>query len=1457
MVLTADSFSYNARRGTLLVINPVLKGPNGLIASAKKIDATGLLIGRTEEVPILVNLRESDLVLRRGTSGRFEFEDFLPKTPGPKSQVPFSVHLEGAKLKLIDQTGPTAWTEDVTIKHAVVDGVGQSWLANGDASIDGIGSATASVQNVPDQGLYIKGRSTGLDLAPALRDFRMAREGAKIEWLKHLSVESVRASGPFALTVPANSALSLSLDATLHGTGIGYDQYRFSDATFEGHIGETGMAGRGTASTPGLSGFYNGTFRWQNGVTLGAQVALKSPSVAESPPWLKTLIPKDIALRGANYLGWIAYDSPHGIVMDGDLVAQSGTAYGEPLDRVAMQLHADSNLVRLGQMQALWHGSPVQGSLEIGLKDRRLAGAFESPRVDLRQLATRFKRGGLSGSANAKVLIDGTTQDPRADFQANGNARYQDKVHGNFELAGSYKGRVLTVTRGIAHTQGGTLVMDGRVAADESVHMRVEAVDLDINPFFPEAGGSGNFRGKVSGTLSHPRVAGVAEAYALTYKGHVIPFASANLTASLEQANVENFRAQQGPTEARGSGSYQFKDGKLAGNFELSDFRPSELFGPDVVGLVDVPEVKLSGTAKNPVVEGRAIGTDLFYAGRRVDRFEASARLTGRSIQLENLTANLFNGTVTGSGRYSLTRKTGAADIVLKNLSLGDLAALPADVGTLTGTVDGTATIGVDADASVSGSLNGTVTDAQLNDTLLGSGDFKATAHGNAIDGSAQIGNLDGYQQIEHFTYDRVTNLLDAKLLIANTPLGDLYRATQRLYPDPPPNIAQILRGTSGTLNVEASIHGPVRNPDVELQTLDITNLTTLGRQTGEFKLSGTRQGDEFKGIQLSWLGPAGNLVARGAADINGEFALDGDLSDFDLSVLGLADDSLSALRGKVTVSFQGSGPTRDPAFRASIDSKNSPLGVVGADGTVNYVSDFGVSLDSVTITQSTIGPDGKYKGGIEASGLLTYRGVEGILQASLPLVYPFRIPEGSSLSASLDVAERPLRTLEALIPGLDTSKTEGTLKGHVGVNGPLEALSFDGRIDMLAKHLGFKGATDRFHDLVASLNLSGNDIKMNLTTAADAGGTVSLDATASTPGVRKILDEVGSGTLTGIWSSPLSGNLNIDELVLNGALPGKGRVSGTASGKLALGGSAEAPAINGAATLAGGKILLPSEDIPPGPSPTFSIDPKFNIKLAILNSLNVRSSAANIDLSGSGALTGSLKQPSVDANLVLQKGTFRLPTATVRLEPDGIVRPSYHAGSIDGHDARIDVDLEGRTRVTASGFQGRPQPYDVRLDIHGDLLRDGGLQLDATSTPPDLDKEQILALLGQASALQGLTSMGAGQTESRIRTALAGFALPSLLDPITNKIGATLGLESLTLQYDLQNQASIGFAKILGKDFTLSGTRQISAPTPGFKQMFDIELTYRSPKLRRFSFSIGADQDRPYKLSIEYGFRF
>jgi hypothetical protein len=161
-------------------------------------------------------------------------------------------------------------------------------------------------------------------------------------------------------------------------------------------------------------------------------------------------------------------------------------------------------------------------------------------------------------------------------------------------------------------------------------------------------------------------------------------------------------------------------------------------------------------------------------------------------------------------------------------------------------------------------------------------------------------------------------------------------------------------------------------------------------------------------------------------------------------------------------------------------------------------------------------------------------------------------------------------------------------------------------------------------------------------------------------------------------------------------------------------------------------------------------------------------------------------------------------------------------------------------------------------------LLQEGGLNLNASSDPPDLSKDEILALLGKTDVLQTIGSASGfsqSETEKRIRDALVSVAVPTLTEGFTSQIASGLGLEYLNIDYNAIEGASLSFAKVLGKGLVIQGRRQITQ-MPGDRQLdYDLRLTYRLPtrntNLNRVVFSLGMDQDRPWKLGVEYGFRF
>lgn len=112
---------------------------------------------------------------------------------------------------------------------------------------------------------------------------------------------------------------------------------------------------------------------------------------------------------------------------------------------------------------------------------------------------------------------------------------------------------------------------------------------------------------------------------------------------------------------------------------------------------------------------------------------------------------------------------------------------------------------------------------------------------------------------------------------------------------------------------------------------------------------------------------------------------------------------------------------------------------------------------------------------------------------------------------------------------------------------------------------------------------------------------------------------------------------------------------------------------------------------------------------------------------------------------------------------------------------------------------------------------------------------------------------------QRQLERALATLAVPALFDPVTEEIARQFGLEYLSLNYGPLGQTTVTAAKSLGKGFMIQGTKEISEPIDGI-QDYDVRLTYRPPRrireLRGLIFSLGLDQDRPWKISVEYGTR-
>ena len=272
-------------------------------------------------------------------------------------------------------------------------------------------------------------------------------------------------------------------------------------------------------------------------------------------------------------------------------------------------------------------------------------------------------------------------------------------------------------------------------------------------------------------------------------------------------------------------------------------------------------------------------------------------------------------------------------------------------------------------------------------------------------------------------------------------------------------------------------------------------------------------------------------------------------------------------------------------------------------------------------------------------------------------------------------------------------------------------------------------------------------------------------------------------------------------------------------------------------------------------------INPKFAIDMKTNNPVSMTIGTGNFLLTGSGLLQGTFELPDLEALMVVEKGSIRLPNARINVDPGGTIHVDYVATPYGTPNARADVTMTGTTAVTANPYGGTVQRYDIELQLSGNMMQPGGLHLSAQSDPPDLTQDQILMLLGQGGLFQTQQGVLANPINPNQQlTAVFYTALPLLFDPLTTPLANSLGLDYLSVEYNPFEHVAITAAKSLSKNIVLSARRQISDPLPGLRQSWDVRLSYRLPfkgRLRNLNVYVGADQDRPWKIGLTYGFRF
>lgn len=1463
--ITAESYLLDPLRARGEVYGLEVRAGGRKLASSDQVSVAVLHPLDGERRVIVVHARRPYALARRLSDGSLEAQHFLPPATDEPPTLIAQVRLTDVLVDLEDLGGNAPFRRRVRSDEVLAEVVRDRWVASSEVDLGAEGRTRLFARGGPD-GAVVEGNARSVAPTEIL-----ARLGEReVPVLREFQARNLTVSGPFALRMPKGKPVAVMARARATGVDVRWGRdVTAQEASFEGWVTEKGLQGRLDAADAGTVASLDGTLVWDGSFDLGGKLIAQAPSRRALPNLIRDQIPPEVSFQGARYEGWLAYADREGFVARGTLAA-ARAAYGDEAgQKLVAEVGADRTRATADLSQARWEGGPLTGWGSLEFSTGRVLARASTPERPIAPLAGRFGVPDLTGRAALDVLVRGSLDRPVAELRAQGAVRYRGAVSvaGDSQVRATWRPGTIDVLRGLFQGPAGTAVALGRVnLAEGRLGLTVQATGIGLEAIDPRARGAATFDGRLAGSLDRPQLAGRAQVFQAGTEEFRVPVAEGRISIDRSGARVSALQAVRDAGTVTGEAAVRFRDGALSGLLSLNGLQIADVAGEDFLGRIRAPEVTLGGTLDRPLATANVIADALILRGLRLEGGSADLRLEGDEVRLSNLALTGAGGRLTGAGSFDWRKQTGSGRVVASGLKFADLAAdINADAR-LGGEFNGTATLAYDGQKlAVLGS--GTVSDLAVNEELVGSGDWVAGWDGSVLTGAVKVGAPEQFVEIDNVRYVAADQGLSANLNVFDLPVENLLRSARRYLPEMEGTLRRQVDRVTGRLTLGAGVSGTVSDPSVEVRDLQLNALKLgeevigrIGRATPDMEnppVQITRRDGVWTVQDLFWIGNRGVATVRGTVDEDGDMNLAADLTNLDLRLLGQALPALEGYRGLITASAELTGPTRSPVVTGSVAATG--VGVSAQDQGEGALS---INLAPIRITETKVGPDGQRTGGLVAQGNVTYQGLSGNVEASIPVEYPFRVPGDAPLKATVELPPRALDDIARFVPALEAARTEGTLRGRLELSGTADAPALQGSIVGRADQVAFKGVRTTLDQTQAELAWDRGLMTLSVSAQQGASRVIDGSVQAKLPSLAEILDNPALVSQRDLLETGLQGRFLVSDLRVRGENVANGSVGDfSAQADVGLGGSLRSPLISGTIRADGVDILAPTEFATGTGTPEYAILPRFDLRLVAGPQTRIRAGTSELFVNGGGTLKGDLASPSVDMAMNVESGSVRLPTARIRLEPDGSLRLVYApVGAFGGGGARLDVDLVGRTSLSAQRFD-TVERYDITLGIRGDLLAQDGLQLTASSDPPDLSQDRILALLGQEELVQTLASSLAGQGGRNVQQALTGFALPVFFDPITSRLAESLGLEYLGFEYSTLDATNLAFSKVLGPGISLQGRRQVGAAEPGMRSRFELRLVYR-PRfarraLNRFSFSAGLDQDRPWKVAVEYGLRF
>ncbi len=1430
VAVSAGAFQLDVRQRTLEARSLNLAGPDG--APIGSADRVRVKVGPDGWRPVRVTAAGVLARLERLPDGRWRNQELLPTEPTEPSDLPLEVRVESAVVSVVDR----ARREPLEIRAVLRNG---RYLSHREAFW------ASGLVDAPGLSLRVEASSVrrgewtadlGLERLEAIRWVRWLREGPERRWLEPLADwDARRAEASGTVHLRQGRRFEVAFEGELELGGVSLQRRPLAEqASFRGRIGTARAGGRLEARGSGWEAVGDWIALWEprSEVAWDGVVRVQTPSAL--PQIVRRFVPGDVLWSDASFEGAARWVQDSGVFLNGAVQGASVAWDGWVGTEVRASLTADPAALRLDRLSLKTAGGEVVGRLAWRPGSGELAGRLTGTGIRAEPILGRWWREPpLRAVAKTEVLLGGTLAAPTANvrLQAYAGARLGDRWVdlGLVDLAAELRDGVLTVPRassagglGLALASGQYKLHGGKLQGT------VFLSGLEGPSWIPGLSGFGFARFSVDGSAASPVVQGRFEAFGLEYAGQSLPFLSADLRAAAKRLNVERAEAYRGTARLVARGSLDWSSGDVAATVDGSGIPAAELFGPGFSGELQEFHAALEGTIRQPKLRARAAATEIAFEGVRIQDASASLEADSERVRLGSLSGRVADGSISLKGAFDLRSGIGEAEGVLSAVPLSELSALAGPDIALGGTLGGSMRLAFDERGLVATEAEGTLSGVTVNGTAAGSGDWSVRGAGSVLSGSLVLGQLERFLEVSDLSLDLDRSSLSAKVQALGLPIEELWAAGRRALAPRLPSEDWVARmdQLKGRLTVSASIDGPWSAPNASVDPILLDSLTLGSEPMGSIRISGRRSAEGWEATEIRWEGGPGDLLANGRLTEDGQLELQGDLSSLDLSILNTLGFGLPPVQGRASVSFAARGPANEPLVDGSAVLQDFTAG--------------GERLP-LSVLLSSIRLDGT---GLSFEGAVNYSNLTGPLSGSLPFTWEGGWDPARTMEVAVRIPERDVADVLPFLPALDPRRTSGRVSGRVALSGTVEEPQLHGSLRAELESLAASGLATTFRDASVELALGDGRASVTASAAGGTGGRIEAELGVAFGSLRGLIER----GLEAWRSWTVEGRLRTDRLLVGESFGKGGRFSGVVDAELGAEGTLGRPRLSGRIVADSLEVAVPSE-FAEGASPAeLPIDPQLAITLQAARGARIKAPLAEVVGSGTGSVEGSLSRLRVAGTFSVSSGTLSLPNARVALDPDGVARLSYSGGLASDADVRVDVDLNGRASVTAMGPTGLYERYQLLLGFRGDLLSPEGLLITGQSDPPDLSPERIRAIIGQEDLVRTL--------ETGDRRALASYALPVLFDAVTQDFARSVGLDFLGLDLGLAGEASLTAVRTFGGGWTLTFRRQVNE-TSGEPPIFDVRLNFRPPRRilpwPGFSLMLGSDQDRPWKVGVEY----